>query len=515
MDMKRITALVAVLCCFAAQAQTRIPRCASEDTLDVMSEAYWDIWNDDEQKRIDTDIDLYRKADATFKTGRIKKGTAVKVEQIKSEFVFGASAFNWDQLGSKDANERYRELFGTLFNRATVPFYWKTFEPRPGQTRYEAGVADTEEWWNKEKNPKQQPHWRRPATEPIIKWCEQHNVLVHGHPLVWGNRKFHYPEWMQTEDIPEQERRALDSLETILFTTGAVTVPSYKNMTPAEVAGILPTYLAVEEQRTLQRVEDIMKHYEGRVDSWDVVNESAKDFGLGTQNPELPMCKSSYGIMFSDYTYKSFKKAEECNTWGSLLNINDYVFDSRYIKQVEDLLGRGAKIDIIGSQMHLFEPQQCLDIAAGSHKYKKAQPGHIRSFFAKLGALGVPTCLSEITITSAGEGERGEMIQAIIARNLYRLWFSLPSMMGITWWNIVDNCGAPGEPTISGLFHRDMTPKKAFFALDDLLNHEWRTNIELTPDKKGKISWRGYKGTYRLTWTKPNGKVESAMFELK
>ena len=59
--------------------------------------------------------------------------------------------------------------------------------------------------------------------------------------------------------------------------------------------------------------------------------------------------------------------------------------------------------------------------------------------------------LSEITITSPGNDTKGQQIQAVIAQNLYRLWFSCKNMMGITWWNIVDDCGAPGEPSVSGL----------------------------------------------------------------
>lgn len=41
---------------------------AAEIPLDrsVMSEKYWAIWNDDVQKRIDADIEKYRKADASF-----------------------------------------------------------------------------------------------------------------------------------------------------------------------------------------------------------------------------------------------------------------------------------------------------------------------------------------------------------------------------------------------------------------------------------------------------------------
>jgi hypothetical protein len=50
-----------------------------------------------------------------------------------------------------------------------------------------------------------------------------------------------------------------------------------------------------------------------------------------------------------------------------------------------------------------------------------------------------------------------------------------------------------------------MTPKKAYFALDQLLNHEWKTSLELQPDRKGNVSWRGFKGTYRISWTAPDG----------
>ena len=510
-QMKRtITILVSAAVCTITLAQTpKIPSCEAEDTAHIMAQGYWDVWNADEQKRIDADIEAFRKAYAVFKTGRVKKGTMVKVEQTSSAFVFGASAFNWNQLGSKKANAIYRETFGSLFNRATVPFYWKHFEPAPGRTRYEETIVDTENWWRWCPNPKLQPNWRRPATDPIVKWCNEHGVAVHGHPLVWGNRQWQYPEWMQYDGIPENERRALDSLEIIVFAPRSKAVSSYEKMSEQKLAALLPTYIKRQEERTLARVAEIMDHYKGRIQSWDVVNESNKDFREGRQNPSLPMNKSIYGISFSDYTFKSFKAAAEHRTDGALLNINDFVTEDSYPAQVENLLSRGAKIDIVGSQMHLFKPQQCLDIAAGKHLSVPTEPNSIRTFFKKFEKFGLPVCISEITITSAGEGEKGEMIQAIIARNLYRMWFSVPNMMGITWWNLVDDCGAAGEPTISGIYHRDMTPKTAYHALDQLINHEWRTNVEIKPDSKGNIRWRGFKGTYRISWTDPKGAVHS------
>lgn len=490
-----------------------IPSCMKEDTEAIMNERYWAKWNDEVQKQISQNIETYRKGNGKIKIGNIKKGTKVKIEQLSSSFIFGASAFNFNQLGSKTQNQRYKEVFGTLFNRATIPFYWSKFEPIPGCPRFKERINDTEEWWSlhndiKKKN---QPHWRRPATDPIVKWCQEHGVAIHGHPLVWQSKSWHFPQWLQYEGIPLNERQALDSLEMLSFRTNSDHCPSYKKMSPAQIAAIIPTYLKSMEEKTLQRIHDLMSYYNGIISSWDVVNESSGDFKDGADNPQLPMCKSPrYGIAFSDYIYKSFQKAQKENTSHALLNINDYVSDESYTQEIKNLLQRGCKIDVIGSQLHLFNPQECIQIAEGTNSWKdkKVNPEDISKYFQQLAEeTKLPTCISEITITSAGQNHKGEMIQAIIARNLYRLWFSIPSMTAITWWNLVDDCGAPGEPTNSGIFHRDMTPKIAFHALNNLINKEWRTNIQTNPDKKGEVSWRGFKGNYRITWTDTKGKL--------
>jgi hypothetical protein len=85
--------------------------------------------------------------------------------------------------------------------------------------------------------------------------------------------------------------------------------------------------------------------------------------------------------------------------------------------------------------------------------------------------------------------------------------------MGITWWNTVDGAGVAGEPLVSGLFTVDMQKKPAYYALDQLVNHEWRTNIDV-PAKDGKVVFRGFRGRYRLTWTGADGKTVSKLVEL-
>ena len=65
-----------------AQAQYTFPRSYAEDTKGYMSEAYWQIWNEEEQARINADIEKYRKADGEIVLNNIKRNSTVKIEQI-------------------------------------------------------------------------------------------------------------------------------------------------------------------------------------------------------------------------------------------------------------------------------------------------------------------------------------------------------------------------------------------------------------------------------------------------
>jgi hypothetical protein len=161
--------------------------------------------------------------------------------------------------------------------------------------------------------------------------------------------------------------------------------------------------------------------------------------------------------------------------------------------------------------MHLFNPQQCLDIADGK---PIETPEIVWRRMETLAQAGLPIHISEITITSPNNDERGQAIQAMISRNLYRLWFSVKPMMGITWWNVVDDCGAPGEPSVSGLFTRDMQPKPSYHALNKLINDEWRTRTTVKSGEGGTVTFRGFRGRYRLSWADAAGNVRQTEVRL-
>ena len=474
------------------------------DQKQMMSQHYWDLWNADEQARIDEDIERNRKADANLLLGADAAGAKVTVRQKKSGFFFGAHIFNFNQLGSHELNEKYRALYGDIFNAATVAFYWDPFEPVEGKMRFVESEGDDESFWNGCKAPKRERFWRRPCTDPVIDFCTSKGLRVHAHPMVWTNRTWHYPKWLMAK-LPKEILLDLVSMER----EGG----NVRQKTPEEVAKLAPGFVDAFRDALEKRIASIAGRYGSKIDSVDVVNESAGDFGSsrfggarGALNPELPICMADYQyptFMPPAFDILAFDLCTKYFPASTKLNINDYDMSARYRDQTRNLLSRGKKIDLQGLQMHLFNPEQCARIAAGVSD--EQAPWAVRKNLVTVDA-GLPQVMSELTITSAGEGLRGEAIQSVIAHNLYRLWFSRPQMQGITWWNSVDECGAPGEPSISGVCRRDLSPKLVYHTLKHLVNEAWRTSLTSTAGEGGALSFRGFKGTYAIEWEDAEGK---------
>ena len=512
---KTILTLAMFLIAGSAVAQEPVfPRSAAEDTKGYMSAEYWKIWNEEEMARINADIEKYRKADGEIVLANIGRKRDVKIEQVEHEFIFGAHIFNFNQLGSKERNDRYKELYGTLFNRATVPFYWKEFELEKGKPRFATEYRDTEEFWNKCQDPHAELHWRRPSTDQIVEFCESKGIRMHGHVLVWGNRKWQMPYWYK-ELMSEEERASFSRYfpnEPNRWASRDVLSKEWTYMSFDEAAEAFPTFIKNLDVALEARIKQIAEHYKGRLHSFDVVNESAEDMKDDLIPENHAASKSRYGIMNGDYPYKSLKWAEKYFPKEVALNINDYFKKPTYTEQTNRLLERGCKIDVMGLQMHLFDLKLCQGIADGA---KIQTPSQVREYIGYANQTGLPLHLSEITITAPSQDERGLMIQGIITQQLYRLWFSQEKMIGITWWNVVDGCGAKKEPTVSGLFNRDMTAKPSYYALNQLINKEWKTNLTVKADESGKVQFRGFKGKYRITYKDKKGKTQIVEYELK
>ena len=524
--MKRISIVAALAAPLAALA-------AFQQDPSAMSDAYWRIWNDEVQAKIDAAIERNRKADASVDVAA-PDGTEVKVEQVDHAFRFGAHIFNFNQLGRKEWNDAYKASYGEggLFNQATVAFYWKDYEPVPGRLRAHGDYEDTERFWNSitRAEAMDHPFWRRPAPAPVIDFLKSKDVRIHGHILVWGSAK---PDWIYDWYCPESEKRAYDELG--IPRRSAKDVPESGNWAGSynifwrsqwkkaygladekTLAEMAPTFARNMRRLFKKRVFDVAGAFGEVVDSWDVVNESSKDWvKYRKSRTSLPVWKSNYGLMPGDYPLDALLDAKEAFPAAANLAINDYNISEDFLSQVRDLDDNGVKIDIVGCQMHLFDTNACMRLALGETGISWiSTPDDIRGRLDMMAKTGRPLHVSEVTITSPGVDGRSRMIQAILTRNIYRAWFSHPKTMGITWWNTVDGGGVKGEPLVSGLFTADMKHKPAYDALDDLINREWKTKTSAKA-KGGRVSFRGFRGRYRLTWKGTDGAEHAKLVDVK
>lgn len=133
-------------------------------------------------------IERHRKADATVVVtdaeGRPQPGVEVRIQQTRHAFLFGCNIFMWGRLPSEAMEQAYRERFAGLFNFATLPFYWTSYERVRGQPRHA-------------------------ETEAVARWCREHGIATKGHPLAWNMGD---PAWLP-EDPDEIFRLQLARID--------------------------------------------------------------------------------------------------------------------------------------------------------------------------------------------------------------------------------------------------------------------------------------------------------------
>lgn len=303
-----------------------------------------------------------------------------------------------------------------------------------------------------------EPIWRRPPTDPVVDYCESRHLNIHGHAVIYAFPMWGHPEWLPND------RKAME--------------PFFE-----------------------KHIRELAERYKGRIHEWDVVNECYD--------------QAKRGLVPDDYVYKTFKWCEKYFPESVLFSSNECDLSwgptPRYTQIVRDLKERGARVDLMGVQAHLFDPNECERIARGE---KLRTPEQITATLDCMSGAELPIHISEVTISAPSDDAAGRAVQATIAKNLYRLWFSYPKTMGITWWNAVDGGAVPNEPSTSGIFTPEMEKKPVYYVLDDLINHQWRTEMTVESDE-GKVAFRGFRGKYRLSWTDENGKAQSLETEVR
>lgn len=420
------------------------------------------------EAEIDARIVKHRQGEAVItvvdSSGNPVPGAHVKVEQTRHAFLFGCNIFWWGP-----SQDRYRAVGGDRSDE---------------QAAYRKQFADVFNyatlpfyWMYYEPEPDKPRHV---YMDRLVTWCQQQDIQVKGHPLAWN---WYDPKWLPEDDPDEIYRRQL------------------------------------------ARIDDIVTHFAGRVDCWDVVNEVShfdREGFLNHVSPRYTRMWQKVGRM--ELTRACFRHARTANPHATLL-INDYKTDADYERVIERLAdtkrsvqrertdGTGAvapnwlaaqlPYNVIGIQSHM-----------GYFGWSQQRVASVCDRFAR---FGVPIHFTEASLSSAaytpkrgqennndftkkandrlstaeGEARQAEQIVAF-----YRAVFAQPAVEALTWWDLCD-WSAGGKPT--GLLRKDMTPKPAYEALKKLIKQQWWTDVTLKTNQQGHARLRAFYGDHRVT----------------
>jgi GH35 family endo-1,4-beta-xylanase len=329
---------------------------------------------------------------------------------------------------------------------ATLPFYWNTLEPERNKPRYAKDSAKV---------------YRRPAPDLCIEFCEKHGIEPREHALAYDN---FFPDWLCGASVDEVKRE----LE--------------------------------------RRFRECGERYADKIPTIEITNEMEWEKGKTAfyNDPD-----------FIEWCFKTARKYFPHNKLG----INEHSglcwedrcrATDKYYAYIEANMLKGAPIDAIGMQYHLFYKREDEYRATRRLLDPKGLYAHMDMY----SRLGKPLQITEITVPSYSWETEDEQIQAEIIEKLYSIWFSHPAVEQIIYWNLVDGYAHVWDPDpekikatqgnmalgenyyYGGLLRFDMTPKPAYYKIKELLQQRWHTEVEVVTDENGYADFRGFFGGY-------------------
>lgn len=251
--------------------------------------------------------------------------------------------------------------------------------------------------------------------DATVDWAIANGLEVHGHALIWHNAT---PSWVE----------------------------NYGG-TDAEFETLIEDYIKTTVTR-----------FQGKVKSWDVVNEAFED-NVGTLRNSVFRQK-----MGDDYLEKCYKWAREADP-DVLLFYNDYSMVIDPVKRratinlVTDFIERGIPIDGVGYQMHI------------SHDFPNKAA--IESAAKEVTDLGLLLHFSELDVRANPNNDlqalttQRAISQQTKVREVVEVYNAIPeaSKFGITIWGMKDDetwlTDFWGHPDWPLLYNADFSPKRA------------------------------------------------------
>ena len=304
--------------------------------------------------------------------------------------------------------------------------------------------------------------YRRPAPDLCLEFCEKHNIEPREHGLAYD---MFFPKWLYDASVEEGKRE----LE--------------------------------------RRFAEVSERYAHKIRTIEVTNEMENT--ARTMVYEAP-----------DFVEWRFKTAEKYFPNNQLV-INEHTglawtdacrTTDKYYAYTEATILKGARIDAIGMQYHLFYRRE--------DQYNRTRltlnPQSLYRHMDLYSNFGKPLQVTEVTVPAYSWDPEDEELQAEIIEKLYSIWFSHPNVEQIIYWNLVDGyahlwdpdpvkiAASQGNMTIGenyyygGLLRFDLSPKPAYLKIKELLQERWHTELEIVTDKDGCADFRGFYGDYEV-----------------
>lgn len=296
-------------------------------------------------------------------SGRTVEGVELLCEQVSHEFLFGnapeyllfAYAPSFYRRGGRFGAQplppekiaEYKRLYLDLFNFATLPaFYWKDYEPEPGQLPL------------------------KEAAHRIVEWLKDQGVPVKGHPLVWGNPP-------------------------------SVGVPSW-----VWIMGQAGRWKEVEEA-LFSRIRREVEEFKGLVHLWDVVNEPLVqpwfERGLGPEyivkvfqlvksiDPQAVLVLNEFGLLLDRNLRKRFiERARALLEAGApidVIGVEAHLFTAsdikKHLESLEEIWSALDELAALGKPIHITEFQIPLPAVASAFGVSAQEAEMLQAEIAK------------------------------------------------------------------------------------------------------------------------------------
>lgn len=218
-------------------------------------------------------------------------------------------------------------------------------------------------------------------------------------------------------------------------------------------------------------ITTIVGRYKNKVKAWDVVNELMDDNGNLRNNsntnttPADVLVWSNY--LGRDYALKAFNYAKAADP-AALLFINEYNLESKpakldsLIAMVSELKGKGAKIDGIGTQMHIAWN---VSYDGVDQMMKKLAATGLKIHISELDVKINPTLNSGFILTNLEANYQAEMYKYVVQS--YLKYIPKAQQFGITIWGVSDDTSWLSKNGLEFplLYNADFSKKQAYSAV--------------------------------------------------